>query len=45
MKTDVQSENTSDYYVKFCLGIEKNDEKMRKAAKDGDCTQEWSKLK
>ena len=44
MKTDAKSKNTGDSYVKFCPGIEKNDEKMRKAAKDRDCDQKRSKL-
>jgi len=39
MKTNVQFENMKDSYVKFCLRIEKNDEKMRVATKKGDCVQ------
>ena len=43
MKTNVKFENAGDSFVNFALESKKNDEKMRKTIKDGDCSQEWSK--
>ena len=37
MKTDVKFKNINDSYVKFCPGIEKNDEKIWEVTQDEVC--------
>ena len=34
MKTDVEFENAFDFFVKLCLGIEENDEKILEDTQD-----------